>query len=82
MSVPFSTSLLDFFPPVTLVPKRSAEDTILRTVNRKGEAIAIPVPKGTNVNVLTVALHRNRKFLSSVLNIANLIFSKILAQPG
>ncbi|PVF96184.1 cytochrome P450 [Serendipita vermifera] len=53
---------LRLFPPVTLVPKRNAEDTTLQTVNRKGETIVVPVPKGTNVNILTVALHRNPKY--------------------
>ncbi|CAG8745443.1 3264_t:CDS:2, partial [Acaulospora colombiana] len=47
---------------VTLIPKRSAENTTLKTTNNKGEAVVVPVPKGAFVNVITPALHRNHEF--------------------
>ncbi|PVF97230.1 cytochrome P450 [Serendipita vermifera] len=53
---------LRLFPPVTLIPKRSAENTTLKTVNSKGEPVVVPVPRGSFVNVITPALHRNPKY--------------------
>lgn len=46
----------------------SAEDTTLTTTNAAGEPVVVPVPKGTAVNLHSIALHYNRAFLLSSLS--------------
>lgn len=46
------------------VPKLSAEDTTLTTINAAGEKVTVPVPKGTQVNVFLIAMHFDRKPLT------------------
>jgi cytochrome P450 len=53
---------LRMFPPVIGIPKVAAEDTSLRTQNAKGESITIPVPKGTDITIVTAALHYNPRY--------------------
>jgi len=60
--------MTSFFPFLTFlkvarIPKRSAENTTLRTENVKGETVVVPVLRGTRVDVLVPALHQNRKVL-------------------
>lgn len=52
---------LRMFPPVNVIPKFSAEDTILSTSNRNGEVKLIPTPKGTRLLIHTTGLHFNSK---------------------
>jgi hypothetical protein len=47
-------------PEVTIIPKRSDEDTTLSTTNSQGENIVVPIPKGFDVHINVVALHYNR----------------------
>ncbi|PVF97229.1 cytochrome P450 [Serendipita vermifera] len=56
---------LRLFPSVPLIPKRSMENTTLKTVNSKGEPVVVPVPKGANVNIITTGLHYNPKYWDS-----------------
>jgi cytochrome P450 len=53
---------LRMFPPVNIMPKYSAEDTVLTASNAQGDKQIIPVPKGSNVLVHTPGLHYNRAF--------------------
>lgn len=50
---------LRLVPPVTNVPKFSAEDTTLTITNAQGEKVVIPVPKGTQIALDTAGLHYN-----------------------
>lgn len=45
---------------VTVIPKRSAEDTTLSVPNAQGETVVVPIPKGTDVNIDVPGLHYNR----------------------
>jgi hypothetical protein len=49
------------FPSVIVIPKQSAEDTSLSTINSSGERVTVPVPKGTAIHLNVVGLHYNRK---------------------
>ena len=51
------------FPLVLHMPKESAVDTTLRTKNKHGEAVVVPCPKGTQINLCAIALHFNRKLV-------------------
>ncbi|PPQ82511.1 hypothetical protein CVT25_007082 [Psilocybe cyanescens] len=51
---------LRMFPPVNVIPKYSAADTILPTRNKEGAIELIPVPQGTRVVIHTTGLHYNR----------------------
>lgn len=53
---------LRLFPPVTIIPKRSAFDTTLRTVNTKGEPVVVPIPKGAIFNIATAGIHYNPRY--------------------
>ncbi|KAH8110025.1 614/534 cytochrome P450 [Phellopilus nigrolimitatus] len=53
---------LRLFPPVTTIPKKSAEDTTLVTTNAAGERFIVPVPKGANVTLHTPGLHYNPRY--------------------
>ncbi|KAI5119153.1 hypothetical protein M0805_005232 [Coniferiporia weirii] len=53
---------LRLFPPVTIIPKKSSEDTTLFTLNTKGEKIAVPVPKGSTITLHTPGLHYNPRY--------------------
>ncbi len=47
---------------VPLIPKKSAEDTTLKTINRQGETVIVPVPKDTPITINVPGLHYNRKY--------------------
>lgn len=53
---------LRLFPSVTVIPKRSAEDTTLNTTNAQGETVVVPIPKGTDVHINVPALQTNPKY--------------------
>ncbi|KAF9442073.1 cytochrome P450 [Macrolepiota fuliginosa MF-IS2] len=53
---------LRMFPPVPLIPKRSAEDTSLSTTNAQGETVIVPIPKGTDMSIDVPGLHYNPKY--------------------
>ncbi|KAI0064392.1 cytochrome P450 [Artomyces pyxidatus] len=53
---------LRMVPPVTGIPKVSAEDTSLVVSNTEGEKRTIPIPKGTNVVIHTPGLHYNPRY--------------------
>ncbi|SJL04160.1 uncharacterized protein ARMOST_07520 [Armillaria ostoyae] len=50
---------LRLFPPVTLIPKISAEDTVLVSTNKVGERKTIRVPQGAILDIDVVGLHYN-----------------------
>lgn len=47
---------------VVAVPKKSAEDTTLVTVDQSGNPVVVPVPSGTGIAINIVGLHYNRAF--------------------
>ncbi|RDB24803.1 hypothetical protein Hypma_007792 [Hypsizygus marmoreus] len=53
---------LRMFPPVTGIPKESAEDTTLTTTNADGEKTVVPVPKGANIMIDVPGLHYNPRY--------------------
>nr|BAL05138.1 cytochrome P450 [Phanerodontia chrysosporium] len=53
---------LRLFPPVTTIPKISAEDTSLVTTDRAGNRVVVPVPCGTSLHLSVVALHYNPRY--------------------
>ncbi|KAI5119154.1 hypothetical protein M0805_005233 [Coniferiporia weirii] len=53
---------LRLFPPVATIPKKSSEDTVLHTLNAKGERVAVPVPKGSGITLHTPGLHYNPRY--------------------
>ncbi|OBZ67844.1 hypothetical protein A0H81_12320 [Grifola frondosa] len=53
---------LRMFPPVTSIPKSSAEDTTLVTSNAAGEKLTVPIPKGTYITIHTPGLHYNPRY--------------------
>ncbi|KIM26275.1 hypothetical protein M408DRAFT_194729 [Serendipita vermifera MAFF 305830] len=53
---------LRLYPPVTLMPKTSAEDTTLRTVTTKGTPVTVPIPKGSILHLISSALHTNPRY--------------------
>ncbi|KAF5350345.1 hypothetical protein D9758_012816 [Tetrapyrgos nigripes] len=53
---------LRMFPPVTGIPKYSAEDTVFNTVNHTGQPVSIPIPKDTKLIINTVGLHYNPRY--------------------
>ncbi|KAF8638029.1 hypothetical protein AX16_010661 [Volvariella volvacea WC 439] len=53
---------LRMYPPVTAIPKRSAQDTTLTTSNASGDKLVIPVPEGTDIMISTPALHYNPRY--------------------
>jgi len=53
---------LRMFPPVTVIPKVSAEDTTLVAGNAKGERLTVAVPKGCDVSISTPGLHYNPRY--------------------
>ncbi|KDQ58619.1 hypothetical protein JAAARDRAFT_176655 [Jaapia argillacea MUCL 33604] len=53
---------LRMYPPVSGVPKYSAEDTVLTVSNAAGEKKTIPVPQGTELVINTPALHYNPRY--------------------
>lgn len=62
------------------IPKRSATDTTLTTVNAAGERASVSIPKGADVTLHTAGLHYNR----GSCNISNPHLtddSKILSSP-
>ncbi|KAK0437997.1 cytochrome P450 [Armillaria borealis] len=53
---------LRLFPPATVIPKISAEDTVLVSTNEAGERKTIPVPQGAIVRIDVVGLHHNPRY--------------------
>ncbi|KAF8161201.1 cytochrome P450 [Crassisporium funariophilum] len=53
---------LRMFPPVVNIPKISAEDTTLSTVNGNGEKLVVPISKGTRITIDTPGLHFNPRY--------------------
>ncbi|KAK0188569.1 cytochrome P450 [Armillaria mellea] len=53
---------LRLFPPVAVIPKMSAEDTVLVSTNKAGECKTIPVPQGTIVSIDVAGLHYNPRY--------------------
>ncbi|PBK99829.1 cytochrome P450 [Armillaria gallica] len=53
---------LRLFPPATIIPKMSAEDTVLVSTNEAGERKTIPVPQGAIVSIDVVGLHYNPRY--------------------
>ncbi|PPQ79020.1 hypothetical protein CVT25_002329 [Psilocybe cyanescens] len=50
------------YPVITHIPKISVEDTSLVATNANGDKITVPVPKGTDVNILSAGLHYNPRY--------------------
>ncbi|KAJ7340865.1 cytochrome P450 [Mycena albidolilacea] len=55
---------LRMFPPVTNIPKMSAEDTSIIVGNSAGATTAIPCPTGTYITIHTPGLHYNPRYWS------------------
>ncbi|KAF9049846.1 cytochrome P450 [Panaeolus papilionaceus] len=55
---------LRMFPPVTGIPKVSAEDTVLATGNLNGDFKNVTIPKGAFVTISTPGLHYNPRYWS------------------
>ncbi|KAF9465029.1 cytochrome P450 [Collybia nuda] len=53
---------LRMYPPVTGIPKESAEDTSLMATNAQGEKKAVPIPTGTNIVIDVPGLHYNPRY--------------------
>ncbi|KAI0763709.1 cytochrome P450 [Irpex lacteus] len=53
---------LRLYPPVPLIPKVAAEDTVLSTVNTAGETVTVPIPAGVGIGIHTPALHYNPRY--------------------
>lgn len=51
---------LRLYPAVTTIPKRAAEDSVLRTRNAADEPVAVHIPKGSEIVLDTAGLHYNR----------------------
>ncbi|KAH9474466.1 Cytochrome P450 monooxygenase 124 [Psilocybe cubensis] len=49
-------------PVITHIPKTPFEDTTLVTTNANGEKVTVPVPAGTDINILTAGLHYNPRY--------------------
>ncbi|KZV71454.1 cytochrome P450 [Peniophora sp. CONT] len=54
-------------PPVTGIPKMSAEDTSVTVTSVTGERAQLPIPKSTRIVINTPALHRNPRYWSDPL---------------
>lgn len=48
------------------IPKRSSEDTTLATSDADGNAIVVPVSRGTGIVLDVAGLHYNRKYLFKI----------------
>jgi len=56
---------LRLFPPVTVVPKMSAEDATFVVQNRKnGRELSIPIEKDDDIVLHVVGTHYNRRSIS------------------
>jgi len=53
---------LRMFPPASVVPKMSAEDTTLPTTNNAGENFTVAIPKGSLIYIHIAGLHYNPKY--------------------
>nr|BAL05139.1 cytochrome P450 [Phanerodontia chrysosporium] len=53
---------LRLFPPVIGIPKKATEDTVLSTVDRDGNPIAVPVPVGSSVAIHVPGVHYNPRY--------------------
>jgi hypothetical protein len=45
---------------ILFIPKVATEDTVLKTVNKKGEPVVVPISKGSMVYTFPLAVHTNR----------------------
>ncbi|KIK59171.1 hypothetical protein GYMLUDRAFT_245592 [Collybiopsis luxurians FD-317 M1] len=50
------------YPPVTDIPKYSAEDTSLTISNPAGEKRILPIPRGTRITINIAGLHYNPRY--------------------
>ncbi|KAF7793524.1 hypothetical protein EIP86_004638 [Pleurotus ostreatoroseus] len=50
---------LRMYPPAVVVPKYAAEDATLTTRTGAGDAVTVPVPRGSGVTINVCALHYN-----------------------
>ncbi|PPQ79631.1 hypothetical protein CVT25_003216 [Psilocybe cyanescens] len=50
------------YPVLNHIPKTSIEDTTLVATNSNGDKITVPVPKGTDINILAAGLHYNPRY--------------------
>ncbi|KAK7453323.1 hypothetical protein VKT23_012002 [Stygiomarasmius scandens] len=48
---------LRLFPPATMVPKKSGEDTSITTTNESGDTLIVPVPEGTQIVLHPPGVH-------------------------
>ncbi|GLB37532.1 putative cytochrome P450 [Lyophyllum shimeji] len=55
---------LRMFPPVTGIPKESAEDTSLATTDAQGNQVVVPIPKGADITIHVPGLHYNPRYWS------------------
>ncbi|THG95398.1 hypothetical protein EW026_g6249 [Hermanssonia centrifuga] len=53
---------LRMYPPVTEIPKVSAEDTALTTQNSAGETVIVPIPQGTSITLHVAGVHYNPRY--------------------
>ncbi|KAG5648537.1 hypothetical protein DXG03_003148 [Asterophora parasitica] len=53
---------LRLFPPVTGIPKESAEDTTLTTTDAQGNKTVVVVPKGVDITIDVPGLHYNPRY--------------------
>ncbi|KAF8474412.1 cytochrome P450 [Russula ochroleuca] len=53
---------LRLFPPVTNIPKVSAEDTTLTVGNVNGGKTTFPIPSGTEIDLHVAGLHYNPRY--------------------
>jgi len=53
---------LRLMPPVTGIPKESAEDTSISVSKNDGSKGMLPIPKGTRIVINAVALHMNPRY--------------------
>lgn len=51
-------------PPIVVIPKHSASDVVIPTEGSAGEGERLYIPRGTDVYLDIVALHRNRECLA------------------
>ncbi|EKM51238.1 uncharacterized protein PHACADRAFT_263271 [Phanerochaete carnosa HHB-10118-sp] len=53
---------LRLFPPVQSIPKVAAEDTTLVAADHAGNKVVIPVPRGTELQLSVISVHRNPRY--------------------
>ncbi|KAG5731294.1 putative cytochrome P450, partial [Termitomyces sp. T112] len=53
---------LRMFPPVPSIPKFSAEDTTLSTIDAEGNKVVVPVPRDAIISINVAGLHYNSRY--------------------